>query len=199
MELHKQLRDLPQDLLSLAAVHYLRAHYQDAIDIYKRLLTDNKDMIALHVYIALCYYKLDYYDVSQEVLAMYLQKVPDSLIAVNLKACNIYRLYNGRSADVELRTLFDSPSSCPFGKDLLDHNSVIFRNGENALQVLPALSDVIPEARLNLVIHYLRQDEAAKAYRLMQEIEPTLPSEYILKGIVNAVLSQEADSVTICL
>ena len=32
-------------------------------------------MLALHVYIALCYYKLDYYDVSQEVLAVYLQKV----------------------------------------------------------------------------------------------------------------------------
>ena len=69
----------------MAAVHYLRAHYQEAIDIYKRLVLQNKDLLALHVYIALCYYKLDYYDVSQEVLAVYLQKQSDSLVAVNLK------------------------------------------------------------------------------------------------------------------
>ncbi len=55
--------------------------------------------------IALCYYKLDFYDVSQEVLSVYLQKIPDSLIALNLKACNIYRLYNGRSAEIEIRSL----------------------------------------------------------------------------------------------
>lgn len=34
---------------------------------------------------------------------------------------------------------------------------VVFRDGEGALQVLPALIDVITEARLNLVIYYLRQ------------------------------------------
>lgn len=49
---------------------------------------------------ALCYYKLDYYDVSQEVLAVYLQSIPDSTIALNLKACNHFRLYNGKAAEV---------------------------------------------------------------------------------------------------
>ena len=34
---------------------------------------------------------------------------------------------------------------------------VVFRGGEGALQVLPPLIDVISEARLNLVIYYLRQ------------------------------------------
>ena len=34
---------------------------------------------------------------------------------------------------------------------------VVFQNGEGALQVLPPLVDVIPEARLNLVIYYLRE------------------------------------------
>ena len=37
---------------------------------------------------------------------------------------------------------------------------VVFRGGEGALQVLPPLIDVIPEARLNLVIYYLRQGVA---------------------------------------
>lgn len=37
MERHQQLKDVIEDQLSLAAIHYLRAHYQEAIDIYKRL------------------------------------------------------------------------------------------------------------------------------------------------------------------
>lgn len=85
MEHHEQLQDVLEDQLSLAAIHYLRAHYQEAIDIYKRLLLQNRNNLALNVYMALCYYKLDYYDVSQEVLGLYLTQYPDSVIAINLK------------------------------------------------------------------------------------------------------------------
>lgn len=42
MELHESLRDVVEDQLTLACLHYLRAHYQEAIDIYKRILLDNK-------------------------------------------------------------------------------------------------------------------------------------------------------------
>ena len=56
--------------------------------------------------------------------------------------------------------------------------------------------DVIPEARLNLVIYYLRQDEIHDAYELIKELEPSVPQEYILKGIVNAVIGQETGSVS---
>lgn len=42
MQLHDSLQDIVQDQLSVASLHYLRAHYQEAIDIYKRLLLDNK-------------------------------------------------------------------------------------------------------------------------------------------------------------
>ena len=48
-------------------------------------------------------------------------------------------------------------------------------------QVLPPLVDVISEARLNLVIYYLRQDDVAEAYTLIKDLEPTVPQEYILK------------------
>ena len=48
-------------------------------------------------------------------------------------------------------------TSFSFGKDLLHHNLVVYRAGESALQILPPLVDVIPEARLNLVIYYLKQ------------------------------------------
>ncbi|MCL4133791.1 UNVERIFIED_CONTAM: hypothetical protein GTU68_042942, partial [Idotea baltica] len=74
------------------------------------------------------------------------------------------------------------------------HNLVVFRGGEGALQVLPALVDVIPEARLNLVIYYLKQDEVQEAYNLLKDLEPTVPQEYILKGVVNAAIGQETGS-----
>jgi len=49
-------------------------------------LLENRDDLALNVYVAMCYYKLDYYDVSLEILAVYLQAFPDSAVAMNLKA-----------------------------------------------------------------------------------------------------------------
>lgn len=50
-----------------------------------------RNYMALNVYVALCYYKLDYYDVSQEVLGVYLAHHPTSTVAGNLKACNLFR------------------------------------------------------------------------------------------------------------
>ncbi|KAH8036455.1 hypothetical protein HPB51_000577 [Rhipicephalus microplus] len=178
MALHQSLQDILEDQLSLASIHYLRAHYQEAIDIYKRILLENRDFLALNVYVALCYYKLDYYDVSQEVLAVYLQNFPDSATAINLKACNHFRLYNGKAAEVRVRK---------------DH--VVFRGGEGALQVLPGLVGAIPEARLNLVIYYLKQDNIKEAHNLIKDLEPTVPHEYILKGVVNAAIGQAQGSV----
>lgn len=191
MEHHEQLQDVLEDQLSLAALHYLRAHYQEAIDIYKRILLQNRENLALNVYVALCYYKLDYYDVSQEVLGVYLNQYPDSVIATNLKACNNFRLYNGAAAESELRTLVDQSNVGCFGHDLVRHNLVVFRNGEGSLQVLPPLVDIVSEAKLNLVIYYLRQDETHEAYQLLKDMQPAVPQEYILKGVVNAALGQE--------
>lgn len=82
----------------------------------------------------------------------------------------------------------------------------MFRSGEGALQVLPPLIDVIPEARLNLVIYYLRQgeqlsppqheemlawhkdslpswksaDDVQEAYNLIQDVVPVTPQ--VTKG-----------------
>ncbi|KAK7112857.1 intraflagellar transport protein 56-like isoform X2 [Littorina saxatilis] len=195
MSFHQNLQDIIEDQLTLASIHYLRSHYQEAIDIYKRILLDNRDYLALNVYVALCYYKLDYYDVSQEVLAVYLQQYPDSAVALNLKACNHFRLYNGKAAEAELKALQEmSSQSFQFAQDLIKHNLCVFRSGEGALQVLPPLIDVLPEARLNLVIYYLKQDDIPEAYNLIKDLEPTTPQEYILKGVVNASLGQEQGS-----
>ena len=100
-----------------------------------------------------------------------------------MKACNHFKLYNGKAAEQELKTLQEQASSSfSFGQDLIQHNLVVFRNGEGALQTLPPLVDVIPEARLNLVIYLLKQDDIAEAYALIKDLEPTVPQEYILKG-----------------
>ena len=74
----------------------MRSHFQEATDIYKRLLLENRDDLALNVYVAMCYYKLDYYDVSLEILAVYLQAHPDKCHRGNLKACNHFRLQRGK-------------------------------------------------------------------------------------------------------
>jgi intraflagellar transport protein 56 len=59
--------------------------------------------------------------------------------------------------------------------------------------VLPPLLDVIPEARLNLVIYYLKNDEVTEAYKLIKDMECTMPKEYILKAVVHAVIGQQQD------
>merc|ERR1719224_395730 len=155
---HQKLADTTLDQLSLASVHFLRNHFQEATDIYKRLLLENRDDVALNVYVAMCYYKLDYYDVSLEILAVYLQSKPDSAVAINLKACNHFRLYNGKAAEGELKVLTDQGVNLN-DNDLVKHNLVVFSNGDSALKVLPQLLDFLLEARLNLVSFHLRNNE----------------------------------------
>jgi intraflagellar transport protein 56 len=190
---HHNLKDTKDDQLSLAAVHYLRSHFQEATDIYKRLLLENRDDLALNVYVAMCYYKLDYYDVSLEILQVYLHAFPDSVISINLKACNHFRLYNGKAAEGELKVLVDKGINLQ-NNDLVRHNLVVFMNGDRALQVLPSLVDTLPEARLNLVIYHLRHNSINEAFELVRDMDPVSPQEYIIKGVVHASIGQSTAS-----
>jgi intraflagellar transport protein 56 len=61
---------------------------------------------------------------------------------------------------VEILHYFDLISKILFLK-------VVFQNGEGALQVLPPLVDVIPEARLNLVIYYLKEGISKKDFQTL--------------------------------
>ncbi|CAF1254824.1 unnamed protein product [Adineta steineri] len=193
--LHRQLQDTIQDQMCLASMNYMKNQYQEALDIYKRYLIENRDYVALNVYVALCYYKLDYYDISQELLEGYFKKYPESATAINIQACNQYRLHNGKKADNDLKQFLNKiDTSFNYAKELFRHNMVVFENGEGALQVLTQLIDVIPEARFNLVIYYLKQDQIEQAYNLMKDIEPSQSIEYILQGVVNAAYGQEHNS-----
>ena len=135
MNIHSWLSNSVEDQLCMAALHYLRSHFEEATEIYKKLLIEQKDFHAINIYVALCYYKMDYYDVSLEILAVYLSLFPDSITSVNLKACNHYQLYNGKAAEVELKQLQNVSTSGNLfqDNDLLRHNLVVFRGGENAL------------------------------------------------------------------
>jgi intraflagellar transport protein 56 len=97
---------------------------------------------------------------------------------------------------MELKNLLENASlSFTYAKELFKHNLVVFQNGEGALQTLTPLVDVIPEARLNLVIYYLKQGNVGEAYELMKDIDPSQPNEYILKAVVNAVVGQDQNTV----
>ena len=150
--LSEQLQtDVMEDQLSLAAMHFLRGHYQEATNIYKQILISNHTVVAINVYLALCYYKLEYYDVSLELLDVYLKQYPNSLFALNLKACNHFNLYNGRAAELVLKpylsnttTISSNIGSSIYGKnDLIENNMVVFRNGSQALKILLPLSDYL--------------------------------------------------------
>eukprot|EP00796_Vickermania_ingenoplastis_P002358 gene2358-biopygen1948 len=196
MQYHGKLQSTVEDNLSLASAQYSRNHFQEAIDVYKKILLQTKDYLALNVYVSMCYYKMDYYDVSLEVLNVYLQTHKKSAIALNLKACNHYRLYNGRAAETELKVLIDlHRTTYNIETDIVKHNLVVFRDGEDALQVLPPMLDVgIPEARLNLVIYHLRREEIDEAYELIKDVEPVTSQEYILKAVVSAYIGQKTES-----
>lgn len=46
---HQGLQNVIEDQLSLAAIHFLRTHYQEAIDIYKKILLDNRYVIPTYL------------------------------------------------------------------------------------------------------------------------------------------------------
>uniref|UniRef100_A0A0N4ZA36 Delta-like protein n=1 Tax=Parastrongyloides trichosuri TaxID=131310 RepID=A0A0N4ZA36_PARTI len=192
---HSKLKDTIEDQLCLASMHYLRMHYQEAIDIYKKIILSNKNFVALNIFLALCYYKLDYYDISLQVLQIYLQAHPDSVTAINLAAANKYRLHTPEAAQNEIRPIMHLLNSETFfGKDLLRHNNVVFKRGQGALQVLPSLVDTIPEAKINIIIFHLKRDDVLAAYGIIKNMEPQVAQEYILKAITFTLIGYENKS-----
>ena len=72
----------------------------------------------------------------------------------------------------------------------LKHNLCIFRGGADASRILTPLLDSVPEARLNLTIHYLKAGDIAAAHATAEGIKPVAPTEYIVKAVVHAELGQ---------
>ena len=164
-----------------------------ATDIYKRLLLESRD-IWPNVYVAMCYYKLDYYDVSLEILAVYLQArdaraqaahraflttvakrhTRIAAVAVSRESVQPFpsvQRQGGRSRAGGARR--PGPRVCVQLDLISAQHGGLPAAGEGGLQVLPQLVDYIPEARLNLVRTRLRIAGARAARRMVHQRTPT--------------------------
>jgi intraflagellar transport protein 56 len=147
----------------------------------------------------MCQFRLDQFEESNESVDQYLAVNSDSAVGLNLKACAYLRLFDAEIAQSQiLQVRKFSSAAYSFIDSLVEHNLVVFHDGEDGFSVLPGLVDVLPEARLNLAVLYLRDNNPAEAYRLVQQFLPVDPSEVILKATVMLAygqLTQEASLI----
>lgn len=197
IDAHSKLTSSPYDNLTLAALHYLKNEQDDAIEIYKKMYMDKK-YDALDIYLAMCYYKSEYYDIALDLVNHYISLHPDSITASNLKACIEYSSTgNDKEAKRILLNLQESTKKSDLieDNDILRHNLAVFETSasgnSNKLKVFSSLLDIIPEAKQNLIIYYLRNDQINQAYNLIKELQPVTTKDYILKAVVHCVLGQQ--------
>ncbi|KAG7390190.1 hypothetical protein PHYPSEUDO_008644 [Phytophthora pseudosyringae] len=227
LDRYQQLsRDSVTDQLALAATSFSHKNFQEAAEIYKRLLSEStkgsqEGGSALHVYLALCYFRLGYDDVALELLAVYLIGHPDSFFATNLKASCNFRLYSAREAkpilDDYVRRFPNHPCtqgtldslhsthSASAMADVMRHNLTIFRvsdreahgiekQGAAAERILDPLVGHIDEAQLNLVLLHLKRREYHKGFALVEDLEPQTTTEGAIKGVLHAVIGEQTRS-----
>lgn len=188
---HSDLIGTLENQLSFAAIHYQRTNYEDAIEIYDRLLQQHPEFLALYVYVAMCQFKLDKFENSNESVDQYLGVNSDSAVALNLKACAYFQLFGADIAESQLLQIRKFASaSYSFIDSIIKHNVVIFHNGEDGFTVLPQLVDVLPEARFNLALLYMRQNNSAEAYNLLQSFQPSDINDNILKAVIMLAYGQ---------
>jgi len=72
--------------MALAAVHYIRTHYNQALECYEEVLAAQPEYYAIFMNMALCYYKLGEYDRCEEQLAAYMEHADESFTSLNLLA-----------------------------------------------------------------------------------------------------------------
>jgi intraflagellar transport protein 56 len=192
---HASAQGSIHDALSVAALQFMRCQFQEAADEYQRIIKENLDCDAVNMYIALCLYKLDHFRISLDFVSKYVAKFPDSASALNLRACNHFRVFDSARADADLQLLADKlqSSAHAFGRELVEHNTVVFRGGQDAVKVLPPLLDVVPEARFNLTVHHLRAGELEDALSLVKDLEPKTPQEYVIKAVAYAAIGVAND------
>ena len=191
MELHGSLQaDDLADRLSLAAMHFLRGSFEQASEIYKGALSDHKEFTALNMYAAMCYARLDFWDVSNELIQAYTNQFPDSVLACNLRAYNALKKGSPKEAESELRQI-DKMGGEYAANAITRHNMCVFRGGRGALQVFPPMGDAPPEARLNLCIYHLLYNQVDEAQKVLEDVNPVQHEELILKGVAHTMLAQD--------
>ncbi len=66
----------------------------------------------------------------------------------------------------------------------------MFRAGKDALKVWPGLVDIIPEAKLNLAIFYLKNDDYVSAFNLLSDLEPSTPPVHFVLSFFRNIFSR---------
>jgi len=181
-----------EDKLASSAIDFsIRHRYEDCIETYKSILTSDADNLTLYVYSAMALFKMGLHEESLQALSVYTQTNPGSTNATNLQACCMYHLRNNEAA---LEVL---DAQCTMNEnDLVRHNSVVFKNGEGALQILPGLVGQIPEARTNLAVYYLKTGELDLAAELINEMDADSPHSHLVLGISHAELAKSKRDLT---
>lgn len=196
---HSKLVGTLENQLSLAAIHYQRSNYQEGIDLYQKLLAEHPDYIALNVYIAMCMFKLEKFQESNDSVDEYLGINSDSAVALNLKSCDYFKLFPDPAvAESQLLQVkkFGS-ASFNFIDDLIQHNLCVFLGGADGYQVFPKLIASVPEARNNLATLYVRDNNADEAFTLLENFKPSDVNDFILKGTVLLEYGQNKSDVNL--
>lgn len=158
----------------------------------------DKKYDAINIYLSMCYFKLEFFDIAIDLVNHYLSIHKDSIIATNLKAAIEYNSTgNDKAAKAILKEMETTSKTSEIieNNDLLQHNLAVFDNEPNSnstkLKVFSGLVDIIPEAKQNLIIYYLRNDQINQAYNLIKEIQPVTTKDYILKAVVHCIMGQQ--------
>ncbi|TNJ29487.1 Intraflagellar transport protein IFT56 [Giardia muris] len=192
---HTKLRNVSADQMALAAVHFLRTHYQQALECYEEVLTTQPECYAIYMHMALCYYKLGDYAKSEDCLVTYRENAEDSFASLNLLAATKFRQGKPEEAMSILENLTGDPmiEALP----LFKHNTCLYSNLNAAVHILPPLVGVVPEARQNLVKLYIEKGLYEEAYKVVQNFEPAVSAEYTLKAAAFAYYGQAVQDMSV--
>eukprot|EP00768_Dysnectes_brevis_P005483 gnl/Dysnectes_brevis/3980_a5188_459.p1 GENE.gnl/Dysnectes_brevis/3980_a5188_459~~gnl/Dysnectes_brevis/3980_a5188_459.p1 ORF type:complete len:550 (-),score=206.29 gnl/Dysnectes_brevis/3980_a5188_459:42-1646(-) len=192
---HSRLRNVPADQLALAGVHYLRSHFEQALECYEEVSATQPDSPALLLYMAMCYYRLGQYDRCLPLLEGYMERAEESITSLNLLSCVHYQMGHPEKALEAIAHLEDYPELAKL--PLVKHNKCVFEQLSAGSHVLPTLLGVIPEARINLVKLELDRGNHAEAWKLLSNFEPAVSLEYVVKAATAAHHGQDSGDLTV--
>ena len=177
----------PEDRCCVAAARMVRGDATAAAHEYQQLLQARPELLAVQVRLAQALHQLECWDASDELLQQYLQRVPDSLSARLVLACNAWRASGARAALAALGPLPAWARDQP----LVRHNVSLF-TGEDIGRTMRSLQHLLLTARLNLALVLVRQSSAEAALELLPAT-PRTPSELLVAGSVHAALASKDD------
>lgn len=140
----------------------------------------------------MCQYKLDKFEESNVSVDQYLSVNSDSAVALNLKSCDYLRLFEPDVAESQLLQIQKfSSSSYDFVGSLIKHNLCIFHDGTDGFTQLTPLVSVLHEARYNLCILYMRENNPQEAFNLINDqFQPLDIPEHLLKATIYLAMGQ---------